>query len=215
MAEATAIKTPEAPVIGELNTQPKADVDPLAHARMDDTKVPLRVGDSIYLNQIEFAFGDSSGKSGTAFKMQDLDLPENKGKSMAQVMEEQGLPKDNIDGKRDAFIDKVFDNSLKGELELEGLKSKDNMSDAEMGTSLLDMAFERNVKQAGGMDAYVKQLGLKEGAGAKEAKDALQKNLFDDVSRATGEPVQDIGRAYQKIREQARDDMKMQLGIRD
>ena len=83
--------------------QPQTEaLSPLDAARFDDTKIAAGK-DTSNLHPIGF---EDSAKADHNLSVKDFEKPENSGKSMREFLEQNGMPADNKDGKRDQFLGK-------------------------------------------------------------------------------------------------------------
>jgi len=158
--------------------QPQGEASsPLDAARFDDTKIAAGK-DTSNLHFVDFV---DSSKADAKFTLDDIDKPENQGKSMVEFLQQNGMPSDNKDGKRDEFLGKVLDNTSAKALKEQGYLKSDNPTQAELGKALEDLTFNQSLQQMNGLDGMKDELKMPKDATPEEVRKLFTPKFFEQI----------------------------------
>lgn len=152
-------------------------LSPLDAARFDNTKIAAGK-DTSNLHPIGF---EDSSKADTNFSLSDIDKPENKGKSMLEFLQQNGMPSDNKEGKRDEFLSKVIDNASAKALKEQGYLKSDNPTQAELGKALEDLTFDQSLREMKGLEGMKDELKMPKDATPEEVRKLFTPKFFEQI----------------------------------
>lgn len=158
--------------------QPQGEsLSPLDAARFDNTKISAGK-DTSNLHFVGFV---DSAKADEKFTLDDMDKPENQGKTMVEFLQKNGMPSDNKDGKRDEFLNQVLDNTSAKALREQGYLKSENPTQAELGKALEDMTFDKSLQQMNGLEGMKNELNMPKDATPEEVRKLFTPKFFEQV----------------------------------
>lgn len=186
------------------------DVSPLDAARFDDTKIAAGK-DTSNLHQIGF---EDSSKADHNLSVQDFHKPENNVKSMRDFLEQNGMPSDNKEGKRDEFLGKLLDNTSAKALKEQGYLETDKPSQAELGKALEDFSFDQSLQVMKGLDGMKDELNMPKDASPEEVRKLFTPKFFEQIVGPDAK-VGDYAAANEASRQYNVKSFKQHYGITD
>lgn len=189
---------------------PLQPLTPLDAARFDSTKIVAGKDNS---NLPSLIFEDSS-KADTKLSMQDFQKPENSGKSMREFLEQNGMPADNKDGKRDEFLGKFLDNTGAKSLKEQGYLKTDSPTQAELGKALEDVSFDESLRVMNGPEGMKDELNMPKDASPEEMRKLFTPKFFEQIVGPDAK-VGDYPAVADSIRQSNLKSFKQHFGITD
>ncbi|MBK9204960.1 MAG: hypothetical protein IPL73_21510 [Candidatus Obscuribacter sp.] len=191
--------------------QPQTEaLSPLDAARFDDTKIAAGK-DTSNLHPIGF---EDSAKADHNLSVKDFEKPENSGKSMREFLEQNGMPADNKDGKRDQFLGKFIDNTGAKALKEQGYLKTDSPTQEELGKALEDVSFDESLRVMNGPDGMKDELNMPKDASPEEMRKLFTPKFFEQIVGPDAK-VGDYAAVADSIRQSNLKSFKQHFGITD